>query len=163
MFSWLRKKTSPQTHWCASAYMTNHRLVIHSCSRTYNNRGWYNQPVFPLAFPLDVAEIGARLRAALAASVWDSQTDDSDVTPHPVVLEAGYKSWDALEKHSRLVNVETDKQTISFTSNRPAQRGEGKGFLPLGATIDIPWSSSDPEVGNALLSAFERATGKNVG
>lgn len=164
MLNWLRKRTPPQTGWSANAYMTADRLVIHSCSRTYNNCGWYNQPIYQLPVESDTTEIGNRLRAALDASAWDSRMDDSQLLPHPVVVAAGFKSWDTLEKNSRLVNIDTDKRSISMTPCRSAKRGEGQGFIGLDDdNVQIQWDSSDSEIGHSLLSAFERATGKNVG
>ena len=164
MLNWLRKRTPLQTGWSASAYMTTGQLVIHSCSRTYNDRGWYNQPVYHLAVESDATDIGNRLRAALDASVWDSRTDDSQLSPHPAVVAAGFKSWDALQKNSRLVNIDTDKLSISMTPCRPAKRGEGRGFIALDdADVQVRWDSTDSEIGDALLSAFERTTGNHVG
>ena len=141
--------------------MTDQRLVIHSCSRTYNNIGWYNQPVFGLDKQSTPAAVGEHLRSALNASIWDSRSDDAELTPHPVVVDAGYKSWDALERHSQLVNVDTDREIITLTPNRPAVSGEGRGFLPLDdEMIEIPWRAVDSEIGEAMLSAFCIATRK---
>lgn len=144
--------------------MTVDRLVIHSCSRTHNNRGWYNQPVFQLKIESDVSEVGNRLRAALESSVWDSRIDDSGIVPHPVVVAAGYRSWSTLEKSSKLVNIGTDKQLISMTPCRAAKRSEGQGFVGIDdATVDIPWATSDACVGKSLLSVFELAIDKAGG
>jgi hypothetical protein len=129
--NWSRKRMPPQTGWSANAYMTGDRLVIHSCSRTYNNRGWCNQPVYRLPVQSDTSDIGSQLRAALDASVWDSRMDDSQLSPHPVAVEAGFTSWDDLEKNSRLVIIETDKRLISMTPCRAAKRNEGRGFVGL--------------------------------
>lgn len=134
-------------------------MVIHSCSRTANDIGWYNQPVFSLAVGSIPAAIGERLKQALIASVWDSREDDSALTPHPVVIEAGCKSWEALERQSRLVTIETDKHTITLMPNRAAGRGEGRGFITIAnEAVKIPWNEDDSSIGKIVLSAFAIAT-----
>jgi hypothetical protein len=158
MLGKLFKRTVRQTGWSANAYLTDQTLVIHACSRTYNNRGWYNQPVFKVSPSSPPREIGERLRAALVASVWDSRKDDSQLQPHPVVREAGYETWKELEANSRHVITSTDQRTISLIPCRAAKRG----FAGLDdQTINIRWEASDDELGESVLAAFARSTSKS--
>lgn len=162
MLNWFRKRTPAQTTWSANVVLTAERIVKHSSSRTYNNRGWYLQPVFGRSIGSDTNEIGSRLPAALEASVWDFRTDDSQLKPHPILVEAGFKSWNALERNSRLVAVSTDRRSIWMIPHRATKRGEGQGLIAMDKKIEVPWASSDTEIGKALISAFDHAIGKSV-
>lgn len=156
---WYRSRKPPQTGWSANAYLTDARLVIHSCSRTHNHRGWYNQPVFGVSADAEPAFIGNRLLAALNASVWDSRIDDSQLSPHPILVAAGCRSWNDLERLSKLVNVDSDRRSIRLIPCRAATRREGRGYsgIPEQA-IAIPWESAESVIGSALLSAFAVAS-----
>jgi hypothetical protein len=156
MLNWLRKRVTPQTGWSANAYMTDDAILIHSSSRTYNNRGWYNQPVFVLSAESEPATIGEHLRSAICSSVWDSRIDDSQQSPHPVVQNAGFDSWRSLENNSHLVLTNSDKKTISIVPTRRVTGREGQGFSGLDRqVIVLKWDCDDIELGCALQSAFK--------
>src|SRR5437868_15549693 len=106
MLNWLRKKKIVQTGWSAGAYLTKDRIVVHSMSRTRNNVGWYNQPVFVVPNQASNDLLGERLREALAASTWDSLDDDSTDKNHPILREAGAVTWRDLEEQSKFVCIE---------------------------------------------------------
>jgi hypothetical protein len=161
MLGWFKRKQVEQTAWSAGAYWFGDRIVIHSESRTYNGVGWYNQPVFGLEANASARELGERLRQALNASTRDSREDDSRVKPHPIVTEAGARSFNHLDEGSKVVCVETDKRTVTITSYRPRTRsdGGGKGLAPMPEEdrIRLGWDSSDADLGQALLAGFKRS------
>ena len=164
MLNWLRKRHAPQTGWSANAYLTDDKIVLHSCSRTYNNRGWYNQPVFVCSADSEPATIGDFLRSALIGSVWDSRTDDSQLTPHPVYHEAGFDSWRSLERNSHMVMTNSDRKTISIVPTRRVSKGAGRGFSGLDEqSFVLEWDCDNTELGSAVRSAFKLSLANTCG
>ncbi|MDA8745941.1 hypothetical protein N9N28_15040 [Rubripirellula amarantea] len=156
MLNWLLQRNASQTGWSANVFLTDDTIVIHSCSRTYNNRGWYNQPVFSFPADSEPSTIGGFLRSALNSSVWDSQTDDSQLSPHPVYHEAGFDSWRSLEENSHMVMTNSDKKTISIIPTRRVSKDEGRGFTGLDdQSLVVEWYCDDTELGCAVKSAFK--------
>jgi hypothetical protein len=159
MLDWLRrKKRIVQTHWSAGAYFLEDRIVLHSMSRTSNNIGWYNQPVF--AVPKDAPDrtVGECLRAALEASTWESQQDDSQYSTHPILREAGATTWPELEERSKFVIIETDRTLVKVLPTRRATKTEGgKGFIHMPELqIEVAWNSPASDLGLVLCRGAER-------
>ncbi len=149
MFHWLRRRTIKQTAWSAGAYLTADRIVIYSMSRTRNNVGWYNQPVFVIPKEASNDLLGKRLRDALNASTWDSLEDDSQDKKHPIVCGAGARTWRQLEKSSRHACIDSDKHVVKVLPSRWATKAEGgRGFLGLLENqIEVEWDGPDAEFG----------------
>ena len=136
--------------------------MIHSMSRTFNNIGWYNQPVFGLAGDAPNGLVGERLREALEASTWDSQKDDSQDKKHPIFRETGTKNWRDLEETSRFVCIDTDRCLVKILPSRwatPAEGGRGFVHLPEN-TIEVAWTCPDAELGSALRRGFQASQSK---
>lgn len=162
MFGWLTKKNIEQTGWSAGAYFIANRIVVYSMSRTYNNIGWYNQPVFGLEAEVKTNKLGESLRQVLNASTWYSRKDDSCEKHHPILREAGAKSWGDLENRGRFVTIDTDKLKVTITPFRPPTKAEGgKGFVGVPEkTIELEWKCRDFELADALLNGFTRCESK---
>ncbi len=162
MFGWFKKQRLEQTEWTATAYLVKSRVVINSSSRTTNNIGWYNQPVFAVDIGESDARIGQLLRQALEASSWESAEDDSELKVHPILREADVPTWRKLGDQSKCVTISTDRQVVAIFPARWVSISKSRGYLGPSEEkqIRVNWNGTDSELGAGLRQAFEVSESK---
>lgn len=71
--------------------------------------------------------------------------------------EAGFRSWQALQKSAKSCWIEEASDRITFTPTRNGgNKGKEKGFGPFGAELIVVASScTDGELGDALVRALK--------
>lgn len=137
---------------CATAYLRQKKIVLHSGAKTTDGV-WIVWPPVLSSDPVEGAELDARILQVLAAS----RTD----VPHPIswagltdplLQAAGVKTWNAFAQAAKCVEIETAGGGVSFL---PTRNGDVRdGFAPLPAkALNSP--SAAGTLGRTLLAAFD--------
>jgi hypothetical protein len=141
----------------ASAYQRKNHIILFAVSDTTAGVGIAAAPVLRVESS-DVTELGRAVLTALEGSqrnVPHPARDEWKEVAAPVLKAADVKSWHALAKAAKNVDIRFDTNRVSFIPTR--NLGPKDGFIGLPAETVRTSAPMEKELGLALMAAFEDA------
>jgi len=140
----------------ACVYERKDKLLVRSISKNVDGLGIEGQWVEVAAIASD-EELGKAVREMLAATRygiprWTDAERRSPARERPFLAAAGVRSWSALERGTRRIDVDL-ADAFSFDPWGPGKSG---GFVPLSAEMGstLPATAGDEELGQAVRAAL---------
>jgi hypothetical protein len=139
-------------------YRRRDAFFLRSYSMTVDGVWTASEPCVKLAADCSDRELGAAVRAALAASEQGISRPDPRLAGErmrPMLQAAGVKSYSTFAKGATSVDVEQDAEGVRVVSS--ANLGSRGGFQRIddGVVLDDP---ADDELGAAVRAAHDRST-----
>ena len=142
----------------ASILIRSHDYIIQPESRTSTGLWIVDEPIQVIECDAPTVVVGKAVRLALNGSRdgVDSPKDWRTLLA-PLLKVAGVRSWDALQRSSRLCEVEATCEVIRvMPSQNGGAVGPNKGFHTLREkAITLIPNSTDEEIGDAVRRASE--------
>lgn len=141
----------------AAMYARQNDFVIQPQSRTTAGVWIGVEPVRVMSSETDMATVARHIRFALAASQEAvAHPSDWKAVLRPLLDGAQVRSWNALQRSAKLVEIETSDAGIRVLSTRNGGASGGdKGFHSLPETaILLGIGCSDDDLGSALSQAM---------
>lgn len=137
------------------------RLVVHPNSKT--KPGFYigTEPCFVLSRSASPDELGAAsFEARNACRTEVEPPKDFKLPLKPLLTAAHARSWLQIQRQSQMCSVWVKEQSIElYPTHNGGTRGDTKGFHDLREQrLVLPRSASPRELGEAVLSCFDRCT-----
>ena len=146
----------------AGALLKGEEILVHPKAFTVDGIGISIPPVYRLAKATARRDVGAAVRDVLFTSpsivpprFWKERKE----LERQFLKAAGTRSWRSLEANARSCWIVMQGGSIVLTPLRNGgTRGDAKGFQPFGASdIVLPASSSDEDLGTALIEALDKS------